>query len=112
MSVEEEDCGWDLTSLHGGEVARSIEVKARAGIGDVALTPNEWIKAQQFCDQYWRHVVVNCKTQPELDLVQDPAAKLVPKEKVSVVRYLLAQGEWRKAAAAGSPVEGTQEVGS
>ena len=53
-----------------------------------------------------------CKTQRELDLIQDPAAKLVPKEKVSVVRYLLAQGEWRKAAAAGSSAEGTQEVGS
>ena len=74
--------------------------------------PTNAIKAQQFGDQYWRHVVVNCKTQRELDLIQDPAAKLVSKEKVSLVRYMLAQGECRKAAAAGSSAEGTQEVGS
>src|SRR5262249_43107219 len=48
VSVEEENCGWDLSSLKGGEVARYIEVKGRAGVGDVALTPNEWIKAQRF----------------------------------------------------------------
>ena len=33
VSVEEENCGWDFTSLQGGEVARYIEVKGRAGVG-------------------------------------------------------------------------------
>src|SRR5262249_10820564 len=47
VSVEEENCGWDITSLLSGEVARYIEVKGRAGTGAVALTPNEWIKAQR-----------------------------------------------------------------
>ncbi len=41
VSVEEENCGWDVTSLDGGQVARYIEVKGRAGEGGVALTPNE-----------------------------------------------------------------------
>ena len=76
VSVEEENCGWDLTSLHGGEVARYIEVKGRAAVGDVALTPNEWIKAQRFGKHYWLYVVVNCKTEPELHLIQNPASKL------------------------------------
>ena len=98
VSVEEENCGWDLTSLLGGEVARYIEVKGRAGMGDVALTPNEWIKAQRFGDQYWLYLVVNCKAKPELHLIQNPGAKLVPKEEVSVVRYIVGQGDWEKAA--------------
>jgi len=98
VSVEEENCGWDLTSLAGGEVERYIEVKGRAGVGDVALTPNEWIKAQRFGDQYWLYVVVNCKTNPELHLIQNPAAKLTPKEEVSVVRYIVGQSNWRQAS--------------
>jgi hypothetical protein len=101
VSVEEENCGWDLTSLKGGEVDRYIEVKGRAEVGDVALTPNEWIKAQRFGKDYWLYVVVNCKTEPELNLIQNPADKLVPREEVSVVRYVVAQQAWRQAAEAG-----------
>ena len=64
----------------------------------MALTPNEWIKAQRFGKDYWLYVVVNCKTKPELYLIQDPASKLSPKEEVSVVRYMVGQGDWRQAA--------------
>jgi hypothetical protein len=98
VSVEEENCGWDVTSLHSGQVARYIEVKGRAGEGGVALTPNEWIKAQRFGQEYWLYVVVNCKATPQLYVIQDPAAKLRPKEEVSVVRYMIGQGEWKQAA--------------
>jgi hypothetical protein len=96
--VEEENCGWDLTSLLGGQVSRYIEVKGRAGVGGVALTPNEWIKAQRFGKDYWLYVVVNCKTKPELYLIQDPASKLSPKEEVSVVRDIVGQKDWSQAA--------------
>ncbi|HEY7489833.1 MAG TPA: DUF3883 domain-containing protein [Candidatus Tectomicrobia bacterium] len=98
VSVEEENCGWDITSLHGGQVARYIEVKGRASAGGVALTPNEWIKAQRFGTDYWLYVVVYCKTNPQLYLIQDPASKLHPKEEVSVVRYMVGQGDWQQAA--------------
>jgi hypothetical protein len=91
-----------LTSHKGGEVARYIEVKGRAGVGDVALTPNEWIKAQRFGEQYWLYVVVNCKIKPELYLIQDPASKLSPKEEVSVVRYMIELGDWRRVASESS----------
>jgi superfamily II DNA or RNA helicase len=106
VSVEEENCGWDLTSLHGGEVARYIEVKGRASVGDVALTPNEWIKAQRFGEQYWLYVVTDCKTEPELHLIQNPAAKLIPREEVSVVRYIVGLPDWQRAAA--SPGQGNR----
>ena len=98
VSVEDENCGWDLTSLLEGQVFRYIEVKGRAGVGAVALTPNEWIKAQRFGRDYWLYVVVNCKTEPELYLIQDPAAKLSPKEEMSVVRYMVGTEDWKRAA--------------
>ena len=98
VSVEEDNCGWDVSSLLEGQVDRYIEVKGRAGEGGVALTPNEWIKAQRFGKDYWLYVVVNCKTNPQLFLIQDPAAKLNPKEEVSVVRYMVNLSDWRKAA--------------
>ena len=103
VSVEEENCGWDVTSLHGGQVARYIEVKGRAGDGGVALTPNEWIKAQRFSKEYWLYVVAHCKSDPQMYLIQDPASKLHPKEEVSVVRYMVGQGEWKQAA--GTPTQ-------
>ncbi len=98
VSVEEENCGWDLTSLLDGQTDRYIEVKGRASLGGVALTPNEWIKAQRFGKDYWLYVVVNCKTKPELYLIQDPASKLNPKEEVSVVRYVISQTNWQNVS--------------
>jgi hypothetical protein len=98
VSVEEENCGWDVTSLLGGQVARYIEAKGRSGVGGVALTPNEWIKAQRFGKDYWLYVVVNCRTKPELHIIQDPASKLSPREEVSVVRYMVTLGDWKQAA--------------
>ncbi len=87
-----------MTSLLGGQTDRYIEVKGRATLGGVALTPNEWIKAQRFGKDYWLYVVVNCKTKPELYLIQDPASKLSPKEEMSVVRYVVGQADWKRAS--------------
>jgi hypothetical protein len=50
---------------------------------------------------YWLYVVVNCKTKPDLSLIRDPASKLSPKEEVSVVRYMVHQQYWKKAAIQG-----------
>jgi superfamily II DNA or RNA helicase len=96
VSVEEENCGWDISSLKGGQVELYIEVKGRAGEGAVALTPNEWIKAQRFGDEYWLYVVTNCKTNPELHRIQDPASKLEPVEEVNIVRYMIDSKDWKK----------------
>ena len=96
VSVEEENCGWDISSLKGGQVVRYIEVKGRSTDGAVALTPNEWIKAQRFGDEYWLYVVTNCKTDPQLHRIQNPAAKLEPTEEVSIVRYMVDPKDWKK----------------
>lgn len=65
------------------------------------LMPNEWIKAQRFGKDYWRYVVVNCQANPQLFLIQDPASTLHPREKISVVRYMVGLQDWKRAAVVG-----------
>jgi hypothetical protein len=49
-----------------------IEVKGRAGRGQVHLTENEWPTAANVREKYWLYVVVDCATSPKLYRVQDP----------------------------------------
>ena len=85
--VSAENLGFDIRSRdpRTGH-KRYIEVKARAGVGSVALTQNEWFKAHRFGDQYYLYVVLNAATNPELYIIQNPAARIQPEEKVEV-RY-------------------------
>jgi hypothetical protein len=78
--------GFDLLSNRLQEGERGIEVKGRAGIGDVELTENEWAKACNERNRYWLYVVFDCASpHPRLARVQDPFAKLVAKAKGSVI---------------------------
>ncbi len=52
---------------------RAIEVKGRAGVGDIELTENEWSRACNSRDRYWLYVVYDCGTSnPRLLRVQNP----------------------------------------
>jgi SNF2 family DNA or RNA helicase len=78
--------GFDLLSHRPDEGQRGIEVKGRAGIGDVELTENEWAKACNERDRYWLYVVFDCASpHPRLVRVQDPFRKLIARAKGSVV---------------------------
>lgn len=53
---------------------RFIEVKGRAGVGEVFLSANEYRAAERLKRDFWLYAVFNCaKTTPELNIVQDPA---------------------------------------
>jgi hypothetical protein len=52
---------------------RFIEVKGRAGVGEIGLTTNEYKTAQRLKHDYFLYVVFNCATKPELHIIQDPA---------------------------------------
>ena len=67
-------------------------------MGSVALTHHEWIKARRFGDDYWLYIVVNCKTEPQLYLLQNPAAVLRPEEELEVVRYIVRTEVWQRHA--------------
>ena len=79
-SVETDNRGFDLISRkpHPDDdktfiEVRFIEVKGRAGVGEVALSDNEYKTAERLKKDYWLYVVFNCGTKPELHLIHDPA---------------------------------------
>ncbi|MGQ9513423.1 DUF3883 domain-containing protein, partial [Thermodesulfitimonas sp.] len=88
--------GYDIRSVDPAGHYRYIEVKARAGTGAVALTPNEWLMANRLGDEYWLYVVENAASSPVLYTLQNPAAKLSPEEVVETVRYVVK--DWRSVA--------------
>ncbi len=78
--------GFDLWSHRPNSEKLSIEVKGRAGIGDVELTENEYIRACNLRDRYWLYVVYDCaKAAPRLLRIQDPFGKLIVRQKGSVL---------------------------
>jgi hypothetical protein len=78
--------GFDLLSLRPAGEERGIEVKGRAGIGDIEITENEWVKACNLRERYWLYVVYECVTaHPRLLRIQDPFGKLIVRAKGGVV---------------------------
>ena len=104
-SVESENRGFDLISRrpHPEDPqtfveVRFIEVKGRAGVGDVALTENEFRTAERMKGEFWLYAVFNCKTdEPQLHIVRDPA-RLGWEPIVTIEHYRLAGGAVRKAS--------------
>ncbi|GIW78776.1 MAG: hypothetical protein KatS3mg105_0583 [Gemmatales bacterium] len=77
--------GFDLWSIRPNE-KRCIEVKGRAGTGEIEISANEWAKACNLREQYWLYVVYDCATpKPRLVRIQDPFGALLAKAKGSVV---------------------------
>ena len=80
VSVESENRGFDLISrrMHPEDPqtaieVRFIEVKGRAGVGEVALSANEKRTAERLGRDYWLYVVYNCCGTPKVHPIQDPA---------------------------------------
>ncbi len=91
--VSSENLGFDVRSTDDHGKKRYIEVKARAKIGEVDLTHNEWFKAKRFRDDYYLYVVYNAATIPELHVVRDPWSNLTPEERIEVVRFIIKSQE-------------------
>lgn len=79
-SVESDNRGFDLISRkpHAEDAktfieVRFIEVKGRAGVGEIFLTENEYRAAERIKGDYWLYAVFNCGSNPELNLRQNPA---------------------------------------
>lgn len=81
--------GYDIISTDGKGKKRYIEVKTRAEVGSVALTQNEWFKARRFGDDFYLYIVFNVVKKSELLIIQNPAEKLKPDEKIEIVRYIV-----------------------
>ena len=86
--VAKQNLGFDVRSIAPDGRRRYIEVKARAVVGPVGLTQNEWFKARRFQDEYYLYAVLNAATIPELYRIQNPFNILHPDEQVEV-RYIV-----------------------
>jgi hypothetical protein len=98
VSVELEDKGFDLISrrFHPEDPqtaveVRFIEVKGRAGVGDVALSSNEYRTAQRLGQEYWLYVVYNCATTPEIHLINHPTT--LPWEPLGKINHYYVDSE-------------------
>lgn len=91
--VSMENLGYDIRSVDNNGNIRYIEVKTRAQEGDIALTPNEWFKAQRFNDDYYLYVVFNAKDNPSLNIIQNPVKNLVVETKTELVRIFVKKEE-------------------
>jgi superfamily II DNA or RNA helicase len=94
FDVSKENLGYDIKSKSEGEI-RYIEVKARKDEGQIVLTPNEWLKAKRFKEQYWLYVVSNAVKNPTLYIINNPAENLNVQEKVEIVRFIVPFEEWK-----------------
>ena len=101
--------GFDLKSRRpagadGSVEERAIEVKGRAGSGDVQMSENEWARACNLRGDYWLYVAFDCATpRPRLVRVQDPFAKLLVRSRESLA-FTITEGALNEASA---PVEET-----
>lgn len=78
--------GYDLLSRRPDGEERAIEVKGRAGLGQVEVTENEWARACNLGGHYWLYVIYDCATpQPRLVRVQDPFRQLIAQAKGSML---------------------------
>jgi superfamily II DNA or RNA helicase len=102
--VSKDNLGFDIRSiektLENLQKIRYIEVKARAEVGAVALTQNEWFKAQRLADDYFLYVVWNTSndTSPKPLIIQNPAERLEVDKIVEVVRYVIPSDQIQKKA--------------
>jgi superfamily II DNA or RNA helicase/DNA-binding XRE family transcriptional regulator len=78
--------GFDLLSTRPNGERLAVEVKGRAGIGDVEISANEWARAANLRSEYWLYVVYDCATPaPRLVRVRDPFQSLLARAKGSVL---------------------------
>ena len=78
------------------EIKRYIEVKGRSGAdGSVMLSENEMNRLAQLGDAAWLYIIMNCKSQPELFRLQNPAKALKFELKTKGIQYFLPMEEWK-----------------
>ncbi len=96
--VSKNNLGFDVRSTDKDKNVRHIEVKARAKIGTIVLTTNEWYQASQMGDLYYLYVIWNAKNNPNPIpiVIQNPARNLTVEKKI--VSYCVSSGEIRDKA--------------
>lgn len=88
--------GYDIRSINSDHIKRYIEVKGRSGAdGSVMVSENEMNRLAQLSDSAWLYIVINCKSEPKLFRIQNPAKNLKFEEKFKGVQFFLPMTEWK-----------------
>lgn len=89
--------GYDIRSVSVEGLKRYIEVKGRSGAdGSVMISENEMNRLAQLGDSAWLYIVINCKNEPELFRIQNPAKKVRFELRSKGVQYFLPMAEWKE----------------
>ena len=94
--VSKDNVGYDVKSIDDQGNKRYIEVKGRAGTDGVMLSENEMNRLAQLGTKAWLYIVTECRSEsPILNIVNDPARKLVFEQKTKGVQFYLPLSEWQ-----------------
>ncbi|MBC7535328.1 MAG: DUF3883 domain-containing protein, partial [Ferruginibacter sp.] len=89
--------GYDIRSVSPVELKRYIEVKGRSGSdGSVMVSENEMNRLAQLGVAAWLYIITNCKSEPMLRRIQNPARALKFDLITKGVQYFLPMAEWKE----------------
>lgn len=96
LDVSANNEGYDIRSISPDDLKRYIEVKGRSGTdGSVMVSENEMNRLAQLGDAAWLYIIMNCKSQPEIFRIQNPAKQLTFELKTKGIQYFLPMAEWK-----------------
>ena len=93
--VSKDNVGYDLKSTDAEGQKRYIEVKGRAGTDGVMLSENEMNRLGQLGKKAWLYIVTNCKSNPQINIINDPANTMLFEQKVKGIQFYLPLEEWQ-----------------
>jgi hypothetical protein len=93
--VSKDNVGYDVKSIDTEGQKRYIEVKGRAGTDGVMLSENEMNRLAQLGTKAWLYIVTNCRTNPKLNIINDPANRMTFEQKTKGVQFYLPLEEWQ-----------------
>jgi hypothetical protein len=93
--VSKDNVGYDLKSIDAEGQKRYIEVKGRAGTDGVMLSENEMNRLAQLGTKAWLYIVTNCKSNPQLNIINDPANRMQFEQKTKGIQFYLPLEEWQ-----------------
>lgn len=93
--VSKDNVGYDIKSIDTQGQKRYIEVKGRAGTDGVMLSENEMNRLAQLGSRAWLYIVTDCKSNPKLNIINDPANRMNFEQKTKGVQFYLPLEEWQ-----------------
>ena len=93
--VSKDNVGYDVKSIDTQGQKRYIEVKGRAGTDGVMLSENEMNRLAQLGNRAWLYIVTNCRTNPKLNIINNPANRMTFEQKSKGVQFYLPLEEWQ-----------------